>query len=85
MAKNSSGEYTLPSTNKSRVETMAAYDALPPHLRKILQDAPYAMSVTNPRVFGMSEKTIRATITSIARESARATYGNNYPIDLIQV
>lgn len=84
MTRNRSGAYNLANTKKTREESMAAYDALPPHLRKILQDAPYGMTIVNPLAIFKSEKSIRKTITNIARESARATYGNKYPIDLIQ-
>lgn len=85
MAKNHSGEYKGANINRrSAIENMAIYDTLPPHVRKIFQDAPYSMTA-RPNALKASEKTIRATLTRIARESARATYGNTYPIDLIQV
>lgn len=86
MALNNSGKYKgLRSIPRTLQERMDIYDSLPPHVRKLLQEAPYALSVDNPRALMMSDKANRATITRIARESARATYGDNYPIDLIQV
>lgn len=87
MARNRSGEYKGLETGAKRTsrERMAIYDSLPPHVRKLLQEAPYALSVTNPRVFTRSDKANRDTLTRIARESARATYGDSYPIDLIRV
>lgn len=85
MSLNHSGEYKIRSVPRTRQERMAIYDSLPPHVRKLLQEAPYALSVANPRALMKSDKTNRATITRIARESARATYGDKYPIDLIQV
>ena len=85
MARNRSGKYKgLETSKRTCAESMAIYDSLPPHIRKILQDAPYSMTA-RPVALNASEKTIRATLTRIARESARATYGDNYPIDLIQV
>lgn len=85
MARNHSGEYKgLETSKRTRAENMAVYDSLPPHIRKIFQDAPYSL-IARPGALHASEKTIRATITRIARESARATYGDNYPIDLIKV
>ena len=86
MARNRSGEYKGLETGPKRTlaKNMAIYDSLPPHIRKIFQDAPYSMTARTGAL-NASEKTIRDTLTRIARESARATYGDSYPIDLIRV
>ena len=85
MNTNRGGEIAVAQIPRTRAERMARYDALPPRVRKLLQDAPYNLSVTHAGVLMKSDKANRATLTRIARESALATYGSNYPIDLIKV
>ena len=81
---NKNGTVALDPIMRNRQARMAAYDALPSKVRKLLQDAPYSISVDDVPALSKSDKANRATLTRVARESARATYGNSYPVDLIK-
>lgn len=75
---NVNGKFSIPY----HASTMADFDALPPHIRKILRDAPYSISasaVLEQIKAGSGLYGIEYAIHLTMKESTRLTYGPDHP------
>lgn len=85
-SKNRNGDIAVSATKLNKQQQWDLYDSLPAEIRKIMQNAPYdlILNAKNSKLIG-NPKILRRTIRHVAVESARNTYGSNYPLALIKV
>lgn len=81
---NIGGVIDLDESKNTAEEFMARYDSLPPEVRKVVREAAFNLMPKEGTwgTLAQNVNTLEDTMRYAQRQSSRATYGANYPVDI---
>lgn len=88
MAYNGNGYVALDegtNQHKTKRESMEYFDSLPADVRAVLRDAHYNVTIRKGHEHKFkNSRMLRDTLLYVAKDSARKTYGDSYPLETVR-
>lgn len=88
MAYNSNDYIALDAAtnqHKTKRESMEYFDSLPADVRAVLRDAHYNVTIRKGHAHKFkNSRMLRNTLLHVAKDSARKTYGDKYPLETVR-